>query len=480
MKKISILTAVLTALCSCTQTPFFGDAYGIRPIYPDYIDVTVPASVAPLNFVYTIEGADDAVTEFTCGDYSCTIRGRDVEWNERKWRKLLGRAAGGGDISVRSSVLDSVWTIHVSPDPIDYGIAYRLISPGYETAGAMGIYERDLGSFTERSILTDTQFDCCMNCHTFNRCSPDDLSLHIRGGHSATLLRVGGELEAFTTSTDSTLGYCAYPYWHPSGRYIAYSTNATRQCFYMAQGRLLDVYDEKSDLQIYDIAENCLISAPSIKSAENWENYPAFSPDGKTLYFCSCPAVKIPEERDRTQYDLCSVSFDPETGTIGKEIDTLVYASAIGKNVAFPRPSYDGRYLMYTLFDCTCFPIWHDEADLWMLDLQSGETWPSEAANSDRPESYHSWSSNSRWIVFSSRRDDGRFTRAYIAHVDENGVCTKAFMLPQRHPLQYYSVHNRSFNLPEFITGPVNLDKLTAEKTVTSPERTTFSFRWSD
>lgn len=480
MKKILLLPIVLISVLSCTQTPYFGDAYGMRPIYPDYMGVTIPSSIAPLNFVYTIEGADDAVTTFTCGDYSCTIRGRDVEWNVRKWRKLLSQAADGGQITVTSSVLDSAWTIHVSPDSIDYGIAYRLLSPAYETAGAMGIYERNLSSFTERSILTDTQFDCCMNCHTFNRCSPDNLSLHIRGGHAATLLRINGELEAFSTSTDSTLGYCAYPYWHPSGRYIAYSTNTTRQCFYMNQGRLLDVYDEKSDLQIYDIENNCLITSPSIKSADNWENYPAFSPDGKTLYFCSCPSVKLPEERDSTRYNLCSVSFDPETGTIGKKIDTLINAVAMGKNVAFPRPSYDGKYLMYNLFDCTCFPIWHDEADLWILELQTGQTWAADGLNSDGPESYHSWSSNSRWVVFSSRRDDGRYTRAYIAHVDENGFCGKPFMLPQRHPLHYYSVHSRSFNLPEFITGPLNLDKQAVEKVITSSERTDFGFRWSD
>lgn len=36
--------------------------------------------------------------------------------------------------------------------------------------------------------------------------------------------------------------------------------------------------------------------------------------------------------------------------------------------------------------------------------------------NSSDAESYHSWSSNSRWFVFSSRRDDGLYTRLYIAH----------------------------------------------------------------
>lgn len=480
MKHKAILILFAAALTSCVQTPYFGDAYGVRPIYPDYINVTIPPDIAPLNFVYTIENAEDAVTTFTCGSETVTIKGREVEWKMKKWRKLLSEASFGGVIDVKSSVTDTIWHIYVSPDTIDYGIAYRLISPGYETAGFMGIFERDLSSFKEKSILVDTQFDCCMNCHSFNQCDPNDLSLHIRGGHSATIIRKDGKQKAFSTNTDSTLAACVYPYWHPSGNYIAYSTNETRQCFYIKKGQILEVYDLESDLQIYDIRNNCLICSPSIKSKDNWENYPAFSPDGRSLYFCTCPAVTIPGELEKTKYNLCRVSFDSETGTIGNDIDTIVNAAAIGKDIAFPRPSYDGKYLMYTLFDRTGFPIWHKESDLWLVNLQSGETFPCEGANSDGAESYHTWSSNSRWVVFSSRRDDNRYTRAYIAHIDAEGNCSKAFMLPQEHPLQFYSVRNLSFNLPEFITGPVNLNKLESEKIIMSPERTPFSFRWSE
>lgn len=462
------------ALVSCTQTPYFEGAYGVSPIYPDYIDVTIPIGIAPLNFVYTTEGSDNNVTTFTCGTNSATIKGRKVEWSERQWNKLL---ADGTDITVRSTIPDTAWTIHVSPDPIDYGIAYRLLSPGYETAGAMGIYERNLGSFREKAILENSQFDCCMNCHSFNRCSPEDVSIHIRGGHSATLIRKNGEIAAYNTKTDSTLAACVYPYWHPSGKYIAYSTNETRQCFHIESNHILDVYDIASDILVYDIENNCLIKAQSVSSDSVWENYPTFSPDGKWLYFCSCPAKIIPDELTDTKYNLCRVSFDAATGVIGSDIETVVDARSMGKDIAFPRPSYDGKYIMYTLFSYSAFPIWHDDSDLWIYDTESGRNYPAAAANSNGPESYHSWSSNSKWFVFSSRRDDGRYTRAYIGHISDDGICDKAFMLPQRNPLQYYAVHNRSFNIPEFITGPVRLNRIDAEKAVMSDKRINFGFR---
>ena len=479
MRRHILIFTLALAVVSCSGSDRFGDGYGVRPIYPDYVGVTIPSSIAPLNFVYTVEGAEDAVTTFTCGTTSVTIRGREVEWKRKEWQKLLSQAKGGGEIKVYSSPMDSAWTIYVSPDPIDYGIAYRLICPGYETAGFIGIYERDLSTFDEIPLMENTQLNDCFNCHSFRQTEPTDLSLHVRGNHAATILRRGGEMTAYNTKTPSTLGTCVYPYWHPSGDYIAYSTNTTRQCFHVRPGQLLEVYDIASDLQVYDIRNNCLISSPNVRTKENWETYPAFSPDGRTLYFCSCPEREIPAEMEKIKYNLYKVSFDAATGTFGEENELVIDAVSKGKSIAFPRPSYDGRYIMYSLFDYATFPIWHKESDLWLYDTATGETFPAEGANSDDAESYHSWSSNSRWFVFGSRRDDGRFTRAYICHIDENGVCGKAFMLPQEHPLRYYSAHDRSFNVPEFISGPVEFDTRRALKTITSDERENFRYRWS-
>ncbi len=89
---------------------------------------------------------------------------------------------------------------------------------------------------------------------SFNRGNPADMSLHIRGPHSATLLRHDNSpLTAYETKADQTLGFCVYPYWHPSGRYVAYSTNTTRQLFHTAAKNRIEVSDEASDLQIFGI-----------------------------------------------------------------------------------------------------------------------------------------------------------------------------------------------------------------------------------
>lgn len=482
-----VLAALTLALAACTSGMRNAAPAGCRPsIYPDYTGVTIPTGIAPLDFA--LAGADRLEVRITAPD-GTVLQNRGKSFTKlpvRKWKALLERSVGD---SLRVEVagrIDGTWKsfdpfgIFVSPDPIDYGLNYRLIAPGYEIYSHMGIYERELGSFKQRGLLENTQFDGCVNCHAYNRGNPDAFSLHIRGDHGATLLQVDGEMAAYNTKTDSTLGFCVYPYWHPTGKYIAYSTNNTRQGFHVQPDKIIEVFDLDSDLQVYDVEHNQIITAPQIKRKGIWESFPAFSPDGRTLYFTAAREVQIPGELPQSQYNLLKVSFDPETGTIGQDVETVVDAVSMGKSLTFPKPSYDGKYLMFTLCDYGTFSIWHHESDLWLLDLGTGEIRPMDEVNSPDTDSYHNWSSNSRWFVFSSRRDDGSYTRPYISHFDENGIAGKPFMLPQRDPVGYYRKLYRSYNVPEFVTGPVPLDRIRAQKLIDAPERVPFGFRWSD
>ena len=303
MKRLSTLILILLCTVSCRQK--VGDMTilsNLPEIWPDYVDVTVPVGIAPLNFGM----ADES---FDCIDVSLTteagpwlrVQGRDhVEFPIREWHSLLESAAGA-DIKVQVVARNGgrwlafkAFHIHVSPDPIDWGLNYRLITPGYQNYAHMGIYERDLSCFDEHPLLENTQFGGCLNCHCYNRCDPSEYSIHVRGDHGATLLKLDGELAAYDTKTDSTTGFCVYPYWHPSGDYIIYSANHTRQTFHVGQGKVIEVFDDSSDLQVYDTRANALVLSPSVRRADKWETFPTFSPDGGTVYFCAADTVKLP------------------------------------------------------------------------------------------------------------------------------------------------------------------------------------------
>ena len=498
MRKILYTLLGLMGLTACTETVSDATQENILPqIYPDYTGVTIPVNIAPLCFNMADETAlriDAVVTDSHGG--SLHAQGEEsVDFDLDEWHGLLAQNRGDSLSVVVSAKYEDGWhtykpfSIYVSPDSIDYGLCYRLIEPGYEVWSKMGIYERDLSSFEEQPLIENTQFEGCVNCHSFNRADPKDMSLHIRGPHGATLLRKDyGPVTAYNTRTDHTLGLCVYPYWHPSGRYIAYSTNTTNQLFHSAGRNRVEVFDTASDLQVYDVEKNELLLSPLLKQDSVYETYPVFSADGRSLYFCAARA--LPEgshQLDSIRYNLCRIDFDPATGTFGDQIETVVDAVSQQKSVSFPRPSYDGRFLCYTLSDYGQFSIWHHEADLWLLDLRSekGEVKreklaaarPMDGANSKDTESFHNWSTNSRWLVVSSRRDDGLFTRPYFCHVDKDGNVTKAFMLPQRNPRQFYRGRFMSFNVPDFITAPTRFDSRQATHAINNEYRKDFGVR---
>lgn len=451
------------------------------PIWPDYAGVTVPVNIAPLDFgvkpgsgysALKVSVFDSTGEEVLSSGGDCTCFGL------KRWH---GTLADNADSFLEFRVMmknAEGWTkfapfrMNVSRDSIDYGLTYRRIFPGYQSFGHMGIYERRLSDFSERRLIDSRMLDAgCVNCHTQNRTDPRQYSLHVRGAHSATMLAREGLTEYLDTRTDSTGGFFVYPYWHPSGKYIAYSVNTTRQSFYSAHDKKIEVYDEASDVIVYCPDTKEILRPALLNSKASLETKPVFSADGRTLYFCTAPAGKMPEDIRDTKYSLCSIAFNPEDGTFGSEVDTLVSAASTGLSFAAPRPSYDGKYILLTASAFGTFMIWHREADLWMYNVSDGSLYPAGGINSPDTDSFHNWSSNSKWAVVATRREDGLHTMLHIAHIGEDGRFAKSFLLPQRDPVRYYGRMMDSYNTPDFTSGPSPLDARAMRKGIVSDRR---------
>ena len=281
----------------------------------------------------------------------------------------------------------------------------------------------------------------------------------MRAELAGTYIFRDGMQEKLDTKTDQTISALVYPYWHPSGKFVTFSVNRTNQLLHMTDPNRIEVFDEASDVTVYDIDNHQIVTSDLLSSESSFETFPTFSPDGRSLYFCSSKAVEpMPERYKDVRYSLCRIAFDPETCSFGSKVDTLYNAETLGGSVSFPRISPDGRHLVFTLSGYGNFSIWHKDADLYLADLQAGTVKPMTALNSDDVESYHSWSSDSRWMVFSSRRDDGHYTKPYISYVDAEGNAHKPFLLPQKDPKKYYGMLMFSYNIPEFVGDRVDLD----------------------
>lgn len=485
MRKIILIGLVgvvgLIGLAGCQQRPSDTVLLEEKPaIYPDYIGVTVPVGIAPLNFNVMGEGIDRVDARVT-GSKGGTLHanGEYADFDVDEWHTLIEQNKGG-ELTVTVCVRkDGKWIqykdfkVYVSPYDLDeWGVTYRRIAPGYEIYSHMGLYQRDLSDFNETAILDNSQVPGqCLNCHMSNRTDPSRFVFHVRGAHGATMIQMDGKREWLKAKNELLGGSMVYPYWHPSGKYCAFSTNQTRQNFHAADENRIEVYDLSSDIFVYNPATHEILSDSLVQTKDWSENSPVFSPDGRTLYYITCKQQEYPMNYKDEKYNLCRIAFDPDTGTYGDHVDTLFNAVAMGKSLTWPRPSYDGRYMLFTLIDYGYFSIWHQESEQWLLDLQTGEARPLDEINSQRADSYHNWNVNSHWIVFTSRRDDGLYSRLYFASVDDKGRFTKPFMLPQKNPKDYYGGSFYSFNTPDFTKRKVAFDSHEAVEEVMSDKR---------
>ncbi len=465
-----VLILVLGCL-NCTPQPdgAAGTVDSLPAIDPDYIGATIPPNIASLNF--TVEESGTAflaeITGHAGGKLRLKSTGGEIKIPLRKWKKLLGANAGTKlevEISVQNEkgrVRYRSFDINIAPEKIDPYLVYRLIEPQFTYWRHMGLYQRNLGNFSQKEVLHNrVSQGNCINCHSFCNNGPHTMLFHMRGGPgSGTTMIYNGKIFKVNTSTDFNRAG-AYPAWHPNGEIVAFSVNKLTQ-FFHAVGENRDVIDWASDLILYNVAANTVTTHPLVSREDRLETFPAWSPDGRYLYFCSAPPIdsfRVVVDGiedillDRIRYSIKRIAYDAATGKWGG-VETVIDAKNTRKSATMPRISPDGRFLLACLADYGNFPIYRPECDVYALDLGGGRLF-RPASNSDRADTYHSWSSNSRWFVFSSKRRNGLTARPYFCYVDENGEFHKPFVLPQKDPA-FYDTFFKTFNVPELVKGPI-------------------------
>ena len=487
----SVITALMLIACGGASVPEqYTDSNKLPVIYPDYTEVTVPVNIAPLS-MELMQPAEDVVTRYSFGQEEIVCGGKKAMPDMDAWHELAAKAKGKAIQVEVFAENNGAWTrfkpfnIYVSPDSIDPYISYRLISPSYVTYEELTINQRCLENYWESPIYDnmlcgDEVNGQCINCHNYQMYDPRRMQFHARQKNGGTIIMYDGEMKKVNMVNDSILSAGVYPTWHPWLKLIVYSTNKTMQSFHTRDINKIEVLDSESDLIVYDVDLNEVMNIEN--DPHEFEVYPFWAPDGKYLYYCSAhfeysaDTVNTAEAIARAKeikYSLYRKAFDPEKREFGPR-EMVFDAAGMDKSVTLPRISPDGRWLLFSLGGWGCFHIWHRDADLWIMDLGIKETGSQESltpdpspngegnlyaarplteCNSDNVESYHSWSSNGKWIIFSSRRDDGVYTRPFIAHM-ENGKGTKPFELPTEDP-DYHRQFMKSYNIPEFMKGKV-------------------------
>jgi hypothetical protein len=441
-------------------------------IRPDYSGTVIPPNIAPLNFIIQEEGVHYCVRISSIQGEPIEVfsRSPEIVIPQKSWRKLLGRNTGAElyfDIFIKRA--NGQWdrtaaiSNKIANENIDPFLVYRRMHPThYLLNGPVGIYQRNLENFNESLVLNNNYYHRgCLNCHTFCGNRPDKMLIGIRSkkyGNSALLVN-DGEVNKIGTRF-------AYTSWHPSGRLAAYSVNKVVQFFHTSRSEIREAVDEDSFIAYYLVDTGAVKTSPKISRKDFLETHPAWSADGRYLYFCRAHISQLdkdktsPNRYSQVKYDLMRISYDILSDKWG-ELETVLSARDTAMTALLPRVSFDGRWLLLSMSDSGCFPAFQPSSDLYLIDLKAAETggqynYHRLEINSDQSESWHSWSSNSRWIVFSSKRRDGVFTRLYLSYIDEEGEVYKPILLPQKEPA-FYDSCLQAYNTPEFIIEPITV-----------------------
>lgn len=479
-KRLAVLTLVVTvSVCSCREEVPESVAAVARPpaIRPDYAGVVLPPNIGPLNFIIDESGQRFRATIHSAvGDpIAVTSTSGEIVIPPSRWKDLLTRNAGKElyvDVCVKTE--DGTWNQYerivntIAAETIDSHLVYRYMTPSSYFPKPMQIVQRNLESSEDETVLDTESFDKgCAHCHSFIGNDPDKMLLGTRSTSfpSATLYAHDRKVEKI----GAKFGYTA---WHPSGKMVTYSVNDVRQFFHSAQPEIHDVIDFDSAIFYYDVEGAKVKMTPAIADKKRLETYPAWTPDGKYLYFCSAPMLwtetpdVLPERYRDIKYDLMRISYDVTTDRWGT-LETVLSAAQTGRSILLPRVSPDGRFLLFCMTDYGCFPIYQPSSDLYLMNLKTG-MYDKARVNSEHAEGWHSFSSNGRWITFSSKRQDGVHTRPFLAHVDANGQMGKPFVLPQPSP-SFYDACFYVYSLPELIAGPVTVDSEALTRAILSP-----------
>jgi tetratricopeptide (TPR) repeat protein len=148
------------------------------------------------------------------------------------------------------------------------------------------------------------------------------------------------------------------------------------------------------------------------------------------------------EGRKGFQFDIWRVPF---AGGSGGLPEAVVGASGNGRSNYFPKLSPDGRWLVFC--QAANFMLLQRDSELYIMPAGGGAARRMRCNESGRMNSWHSWSPNGRWLVYSTKVR-GPYTQLALAHVDGNGQDAAPVLLEQA------DFAGRACNIPEFVNLP--------------------------
>jgi len=495
--------ALAAALAACDRGPallaFPSEPTGHLSIHYPLDETLFPPDIAAPTFVWNDEtdgverwevlvrfAPDGAVSEGNGADALQRFPASEPRWrpSAEEWAAIKRRTnerdaevALVGVGAESQAVSAALARIRTSADPVGDSIFYREVPlPFIDAVQDPSRIRWRFGAVDSevRPPVVLENLPVCGNCHSF---SADGTTLGLdvdygndKGGYA--ILPVAREMvlddQRIITWSDyrrddgeATFGLLSQV--SPDGRYVI-STVKDRAVFVATPEIEFSqlFFPIKGILVVYDTTTGTYAPLPGADDPEYVQSNPTWSPDGETVVFARAKVYRkdsianakailldekdVPEFVDGSepfQFDLYRVPFN---GGRGGEATPIEGASHNGKSNFFAKFSPDGKWIVFC--KAQNYMLLMPDSELFIVPAAGGEA-RRLRANTPRMNSWHSFSSNGRWLVFSSKANTP-YTQLFLTHIDEQGNSTPPVVLDR------FTGSDRAANIPEFVPRPAD------------------------
>ncbi|MBX3024294.1 tetratricopeptide repeat protein [bacterium] len=406
--------------------------------------------------------------------------------SEERWREIKQRSAerdaevliAGVNQGRLGRVLSSARVrIRTSKDPVNDSLFYREVPLPFLTAvqdpsrirWRFGTVDQEGGP-----PIVLQNLPVCGNCHSFAD-NGSVLGLDVDYGNDKGAYGILPVSEHMVMNDEKIITWADYKREDgeltfgllsrvsPSGRYVI-STVKDRSVFVAIPDLMISqlFFPIKGILVVYDRDTKTFAALPGADDPQYVQTNAVWSPDGREIVFARTTAHRaehleqqnsalvdekdVPEftvEKRPFRYDLYRIPFNDGKGGTAAPLEG---AANDGMSNYFPKYSPDGKWIVFT--KSKSYMLLQPDSELWIVPAAGGEA-RRLRYNTPRMNSWHSWSSNSRWLVFSSKVN-GPYTQLFLTHIDEDGNDSPPVLLER------FTSPDRAANIPEFTHLPGN------------------------
>ncbi len=361
-----------------------------------------------------------------------------------------------------------------SKDSVSASVFYRAVPLpfGYAVKNVHEIewYSGSIAGGKPHKILGN--MPVCANCHSFSR--NGFIAMDIDYANDKGSYMIAPLKDTVHMSVDKIITWSDYkrdegePTYgllsqiSPDGKYVL-STVKDRSVFVAVDDPYYSqlFFPIKGIIAVYDRDARKFYELPGASDKKYVQSNPNWSPDGREVFFARAVrymSSKIEKSQSvllnaedvkefisrqkEFKFDLYRVPFNKGRGGLSMPVPG---ASNNNKSNFFARYSPDGKWVVFC--QAENFMLLQRDSKLYIMPANGG-TPRLMNCNTERMNSWHSWSPNSRWLVFSSK-NRGPYTQLYITHIDEDGNDSPPVLL------ENLVFEKRAANIPEFFASKV-------------------------